>query len=121
MIIYKDLWSGQTETRHRTQIIGDTDDTWVGTETPDLARFVPDLQTGRVDMSKDLHQGRPNCMRFNYAWYDPETKSWWGSERAVTNPEDPMRVKQMTGEYLFAARLDYDTSIFSIEIVNKSS
>ena len=121
VIIYKDLWSGQTETPDHTRQIRNTDDTWVGKEFPDPARFAPDPQSGRVDMSKDLHQGRPNCMRFNYAWYDPETESWWGSERAATNSEIPMRVKQMTDEHLFASRVDYDTSVFSIQIVNRSS
>ena len=121
VIIYKDLWSGRGETASDTTKVGNPGDTSAGTETPDPARFAPDPETGRVDMSKDLNRGRPGSMNFNYAWYDPETNSWWGADRGDVNPEFPMRVKQMTDERLFAYSLDYDSSVFSIQIINKST
>ncbi|MEV3965681.1 hypothetical protein AB0M34_33205 [Nocardia sp. NPDC050193] len=121
VIVYKDLWSGQSETQGRAIQVGNTDGVkHEGTETPDPTRFAPGPD-GRVDMSKDLLQGRPKGMNFNYAYYDEETKSWWGANQGDYDPRNPMRVKQMTDEDLFAARADYDTSVFSIEIVNRST
>jgi hypothetical protein len=121
VIIYKDLWSGQTETPFALGKAGSTGFSLEGAETPDPARFAPDPQTGRVDMSNDLYQGRPGCLNFDYAWYDPETNSWWGADHDDFDPEHPMRVKQMTDGHLFASSLDFDTSVFSIEIVNRPS
>ncbi|MGW5383282.1 hypothetical protein [Nocardia sp. NPDC003963] len=121
VITYKDLWSGQKDSGVRTIDLGNGafnyDD---GTDTPDPSRFRPNPETGRVDMSRDLHQGRPNSMNFNYAYYDRETNSWWGADQGDHDPNRPMRVKQMTPEYLWADRLEYDTPVFGVDIVDKS-
>jgi hypothetical protein len=112
VIIYRELWSGQLETP--------AGDDWVGAATPDPARFAPNPETGRVDMSNDLHQGRPGGGNYSYAWRDPKTNNWWGADHHDYISQYPMRVKQMTDEGLFVAHYDSDTSVFSIEIVNRS-
>ncbi|MGW1739206.1 hypothetical protein ACWCPQ_10390 [Nocardia sp. NPDC001965] len=121
VVTFKDLWSGQSDTAaQEVKFLDGGIRNLGGSDTPDPGRFRPDPETSRVDMSADLNQGRPNSMNFNYSYYDKESDSWWGADQHDHDPNHPMRVKQMSPEYLWADRPEYDTSVFGIEIVNKS-
>jgi hypothetical protein len=121
VIIYKDLWSGQSESLGRAIEIEDKGVKFEGTASADPRRFAPHPTTGRVDMSQDLFQGRPGYSNYNYAWYDPETDTWWGANRHDYDPLRPMRVKQMTHDHLFTSCEDFDTSVFAIAVVPRSA
>ncbi|UAK31425.1 hypothetical protein K8O92_27095 [Nocardia asteroides] len=120
-IFAKHFWSGQEEKlgldgKPATTILGHP----LGTSSvlPNPDRFAPHPHTGQVDMSKDLFQGKPGFIKFDYGWYDEGSGSWWHANHAErTDPEDPMRVYQSGPERFFTGYPDFDSSVVCIAFV----
>ncbi|WP_280454336.1 hypothetical protein [Nocardia brasiliensis] len=111
--VHHQFWTGQDDTAdHATQS--------VGAPTPHPWQFQPDPTTGYIDMSMDRQLAKPGgFMNFDFAVYEPDSKTWLSANNALSEESNPIRVLQFTTDRLFSGSTSFDGSCIYMIITDQ--
>ena len=79
---------------------------------PDKDAYLPDEETGRVDMSDYKYRAQPGYINFDYGFWDETTNSFWHANHA----EPGMEVYQSTKDKFAKGYVDFDRVIYCAAI-----
>ena len=86
---------------------------------PDPKAFLPDKDTGEVDMTGYEYREQPGFVNFDYAFWDEASNCFWHANHMdYGDPADPMIVLQSTKAKFAAGYRDFDRTIYCIALAN---
>ena len=97
-------------------------------QNPDEAAFLPDPETGEVDMSGYKYKAQPkpdgtSYINFDYGFWDESSQCFWHANHCrykdpAHNAADPMIVLQSTKEKFAKGYLDFDRIVYGVALAN---
>ncbi|MFG1792695.1 hypothetical protein [Nocardia sp. NPDC049149] len=92
--VHHRFWTGQDEITDREGL--------VGTPIPNPWAFTPNAETWQLDMTGDRQLAKPGGNpNFDFAVYEPQSKSWIGANNSIVQDGSPMRILQRTVDQQF--------------------
>ncbi|WP_327357992.1 hypothetical protein [Streptomyces sp. NBC_01304] len=112
VIFSKRFWSEQ-----------DLDATKEQRELGEADAFLPDPETGQVDMRKDRNKARPGMINFDFGFYGAQTgsKGRWIHANHANLANRPMKIYKSNFSNFTRYLGDFDRQVFAIAFVPKDS